>query len=456
MRLPKCGNLLSPKTCDWFAGPAVYCFSHSLSPRPLFTSLPITALLCHSVLFTAVLFTAVLFTAVLFVFEPKVSRGGEIEGVGTTSPIANAVQPVPSLDLAGPSTSDMNLMPPTLVVPKIEFDAVQIADLAAKGSSTANLIRSERLLDRDYSERRSWVFSLARRPESWVQECIASALEQRERERASSTAVQLHHGIAASSVAISMQDDLLRYLEIQQLAQDKLIEQGIGIDDPMLLHRLWLQVEGQRLEASSKSGQLRTQLSLLVGSQVACVYVPVFESNLVPSDSDVCEYLSEAMRCRVDLRLLHSIRCRIGTGDLEEFDRYAADVLGLPLGLESKLRWKAWMKSVGWGRDGELQRRQCWLDALIAARTQQVTVEVEIAFEKKRAAALRWVNARALVDAWKQRILQLERLSEARGNLAEQISARMELAQAEGEVLKRWVEWHEAHAELMLAVGRSQ
>lgn len=435
MRLPKCGNLLSPKTCDWNASPACFCFLVCLNPT--------------------LVFSTPLFAAVLFIGGLSVSRGVETED-NLATPFANAVQPVPSLDLGGATTTDMNLVPPKLMVPQTEFDSYQIASMAAKNAPTANLIRSERLLDKDYSERRNWIVSLVRRPESGIQECIASALEQRERERAASMAVQLHYGIAASSAAIALQDDLLRYLEIQQLAQDKLIEQGIGIGDPMQLQRLRLQVEGQRLESSSKPGQLRTQLSLLIGSQLACVYAPAFESSLVPSDSDICEYLREAMRCRVDLRLLQLLRCRIGKGDLEELDRYASEILGLPQGFDGKSRRKAWMICIGLGRDGELQRRQSWLDALIVARTEQVTAEIEIAFEKKRAAALRWVNARALAAAWKQRILQLERLSEARGNLAEQISARMDLAIAEGDVLKRWVEWHEAQAELMLAVGRSQ
>lgn len=436
MRHPRCGNLLTTKTCELFASQGLSCLSVWMNLAPVYSTL--------------------LFTAFLFVSGLKSAEGGGIEEDSIGPSVSNAVQPVSSLDLAGQATLDMTLMPPALVVPRLELDASQMADMAATNATAANMIRSERLLDNDYSGRRNWIVSLVRRPENGLQECIASALEQRERERAASSAVQLHHGIAAASAAITLQDDLLRYLEIQQLAQDKLVEQGIGISDPMQLLRLRLQVEGQRLAATSKLGQLRTQLSLLVGSQVACVYAPVFESNLIPSDMDVCEYVNEAIRGRGDLRLLHTLRCRIGTRDLEEFDRYASEVLGLPQGLESKYRWKSCIKLLVWGRDGELQRRQSWLDALIAARSQQVTVEVEIAFEKKRSAALRWVNARALVDAWKQRMLQLERLSEARGNLAEQISASMELAQAEGEVLKCWVEWHETHAELMLAVGRSQ
>jgi len=436
MRHPKSGNLLTIKTRDSFARMGFACLSVPMNASPIISTFLLMGLLLGS--------------------YPKVSVGGGIEERNTSASVSNAVQPVPSLDLAGQSTSDMNLMPPTQVVPRMELDGFQIAALAAKNASTANLIRSERILDKDYSKRRDWIVSLVRRPESGLQECIASALEQRERERAASSAVQLHHGIAASAAAVALQDDLLRYLEIQQLAQDKLVDQGIGIGDSMQVQRLRLQVEGQRLEALSTLGQLRTQLSLLVGTQVACVHAPVLESNLVPSDSDVCEYISEALHCRVDLRLLHALRCRIGSGDLKEFDHYAAQVVGLPVGIESNYRLKSWMKSFGWGRDGELQRRQSWFDALIAARREQVTVEVEIAFEKKRAAAFRWVNATALVDAWKQRIMQLERLSEARGNLAEQISARMELARAEGEVLKRWVEWREADAELMLAVGRSQ
>lgn len=437
MRLPRCRNLFLPKTCDRSARRALYCVFGCLSSLPVFAAL-------------------LIITVMLFVCEPSVSRAGDSEEGSVSSPMANAVQPVSSLDLAKQSTSDMNLMPTMLMVPKREYDATQISALAARNASTANLIHSERLLQKYDSERKRWALTLVRPPESGIQECIALALEYRERERAASTAVRLHYGIAASSMGIASQDDLLRYLEIQQRAQDTLIEQGIGIGDPMQLHRLRLQVEGQRLETSSTMGQLRTQLSLLVGNQVACEYMPLFDSNLIPSDSDVCEYVAEAMRRRVDLCLLHSLRCKIVAGDLDEFDLYAAEWLGLPQKVESKVRLQSWVKSMVCGKDRDLKRRKDWLDALIEARTQQITVEVEIAFEKKKAAALRWVNARSLVDAWKQRILQLERLSEARGNLAEQISARIELARAEGEVVKRWVEWHEANAELILAVGRSQ
>jgi hypothetical protein len=90
---------------------------------------------------------------------------------------------------------------------------------------------------------------------------------------------------------------------------------------------------------------------------------------------------------------------------------------------------------------------------LIAERTKQITVEVELAFEKKKAAALRWVIATEQVKQWEQRLEQLVQMSDVQGNLPEQFSVRLKLQESRGSVIERWLDWHQAEAELRLAIG---
>jgi len=80
-------------------------------------------------------------------------------------------------------------------------------------------------------------------------------------------------------------------------------------------------------------------------------------------------------------------------------------------------------------------------------------MEVELAFERKRTAALRWVNAGEQTQNWEERIRQLEKLSEVQGNLAQQFEAKLNRLQSRAQQLERWVDWHQAQADLILATG---
>jgi outer membrane protease len=90
---------------------------------------------------------------------------------------------------------------------------------------------------------------------------------------------------------------------------------------------------------------------------------------------------------------------------------------------------------------------------LIAERTKQITVEVELAFEKKKTAALRWTIEHDCLANWDLRIQQLTALAEAHGNLAEQMSAKQSEFESQGKLIERWLEWHHADVELQLAKG---
>ena len=80
-------------------------------------------------------------------------------------------------------------------------------------------------------------------------------------------------------------------------------------------------------------------------------------------------------------------------------------------------------------------------------------MEVDIAFEKKKTAALRWVKSVEQITNWETRIAQLEQLSEVQGNLAIQLEANLNRLQAKGQRIERWVEWQQANMDLLLAIG---
>jgi hypothetical protein len=322
-------------------------------------------------------------------------------------------------------------------------DADLIADMASKHSSLANLVM------REMASRRSAGKRLCSRDDQ-VQRELAKAIECRQRQTSAANALKLHYGIAASLEGIRLSQDTLTYIDTQSGVQQSLVDDGVPISDPTLLDRTRLDVADQYLATQSRLSQLRIQLSQLVGSEVACHHAPQFAPTIEPRDCDVCEYVDAAHRNRCDLTSLHRLRRCLDESDLKAWETIAAETIGLPQGETARRAWASpWLSN----RNDAMAHRRAWLDSLIAQRTQQITVEVELAFEKKRAAALRWTNANSVVENWAYRVTQLEKLAELRGNLADQIEAQLNRRRAESLVVQRWFDWHEAAVELELAVG---
>jgi hypothetical protein len=240
------------------------------------------------------------------------------------------------------------------------------------------------------------------------------------------------------------------------MAQVKLIEEGVPIPDPLLLDRLRVDWNDQLLENESKQRTLRIQLSELVGGEVACNYEPMFERNLAPSDVDVCDYLQTAMRRRHEITLLFGLRSSINDSTIELWETLAAALSGVPALRSKPLSVAGRIKRLLLRDEIEqaVQNRKQWLETLIHERTNHIRKEVEVAYETKRIAALRWANSRDQSQIWETRIQQLEKIGEElKGNVADQSAARLQALQSEVNTIKRWLDWHLANVDLENATG---
>ncbi|MFN9415443.1 MAG: hypothetical protein ACK56W_22920 [Pirellula sp.] len=331
---------------------------------------------------------------------------------------------------------------------KKTFYATEIAMIAARQCGPANLVIRE-----------NSVSTSSRRDQDVEQTAIRSirqATAQRFRENAATVALKLHYGLAACKQSQDLLSRTRQELDRQSNAQSKLIQKGVPIPDPLLTDRLLVDWNDQLLENESKQRTLRIQLSELVGSEIACNYDPIFELNLNPSDIDVCDYLQTAMRCRHEIALLCGLRNSINASAIELWESIAAALSGVPtlrskpLSVAGRIKRLLLRDEI----EQEIRNRKQWLETLIEERTNHIRKEVEVAYETKRIAALRWANSKEQSKIWETRVLQLEKIGEElKGNMADQSAARLQALQSEVNTIKRWLDWHLANVDLENAIG---
>ncbi len=329
--------------------------------------------------------------------------------------------------------------------------AEQIAQLAAARCAAANLVLS------DSKSRSHDSISLCKVGdcEKGILNSFQAAIAFRLRQTASANAMKLHYGIAACLAAERIFDETYELILQQERAHTELVEKGIPIPDPLLVGRLKITLEDKRLENQSKISILRTQLSALIGTENACGHAPIEVDEIVPSDRNACEHIQQALTCRCDLLTMKRLRGTINAESLEVWDSIGALLSGVPAFAKHK---SFWLKILQTKRSqtavqSAIAVRRKWLDDLISEKETQIVMEIEVAFEKKRTAALRWVKSGEQTANWGTRIAQLEQLSEVQGNLAIQFEAKLNRLQAEGQRIERWAEWQQANGDLMLAIG---
>jgi len=331
------------------------------------------------------------------------------------------------------------------------LSAIEVARLASDRCGIANAIQSNIKAEATSPKREHQENSCS----DVLFRTLQNAIACRQRQTAAASAWKIHYGIAACLLATKILDETEAILREQLQAQLALVDRGVPIPDPLLVDRLKTSVSDKRLENDSKISTLRMQLSALIGPECACNHSPREDDTLVPSDVAVCEHIDQAMRCRCDLVSLRSVRGTIREESLEDWNTIASFLGGTPIfSKRSPFLWKLFRTKQS---QNDIQRaigaRRSWLDKITSERTKQVTMEVELAFERKRTAALRWVNAGEQTQNWEERIRQLEKLSEVQGNLAQQFEAKLNRLQSRAQQLERWVDWHQAQADLILATG---
>ena len=325
----------------------------------------------------------------------------------------------------------------------------QVAVLAAENCNPAKLL----LQNHASEDPTSQCHDEAVRATLWEVRCAAS---QRLREEAARNALKLHHALAATYRAEELLGRTQTELKHQQTIQAKLLDQGISIPDVGLIDRLSRDWEDRVLENRSKQSQLRIQLSGLIGSEWACHYLPQFDPELAPSDQDICHYHQLAMTCRQEILLLKRLRRSVDEEHLEIWDSVAGSLLGTPIAFPSGSTWMKKIRRTVLREEVEqaIRNRSRWLETLIQERSKQLVIEVEVAYEAKRAAALRWANAKRLTQSWDRRLEELVQLGEeVAGNLASQSEARLERLASERGEIERWLDWHTAQTDLQFASG---
>lgn len=290
----------------------------------------------------------------------------------------------------------------------------------------------------------------------YVMNRVQRAIGYRFRQVSRSNALKLHFAIAACGRAEQAFDAADQMLSEQALAQNKLVDAGIPIPDPLFIDRARLAIVDKRVANRSQLNQLRAQLASFLGTEAACNHTPLEEEAIIPSDSDVCEHVQDALRCRCDLATLIDLQSHVSVDNLAQWDSIGAALSGVPLPVRGAVPFWFRLFSSTCSKSDKAKAvaaRKKWLCHLIAERTKQITVEVELAFEKKKASALRWTIESENQTNWDLRLRQLEAISEAHGNLAEQIAAKLNQFESKGKLIERWLEWHQANVELKLAVG---
>ncbi len=329
------------------------------------------------------------------------------------------------------------------------YEGFEIATLASERSGPAKLILQNHRGDSSRISLRE------NSTEELFCEVRASA-SKRLREEVASKALKLHFGLAATYQVESLLNRTREELDRQLQVQERLIEQGISVPDSLQIERLRHAWVDKLIANDSARKQIRIQLASLIDPQIACNYIPIYVESLDPSDIDVCEYIATAMQCREDLVLLTRLRSQVSEKNLEAWDSLGGFLSGSPVAptqqpwLVRKLR-----KTILRGEvDQAIQNRTCWLETLLAERKRQIVAEVEVAYEAKKSAALRWANQRELLHQWDLRIEQLEKLGEAlQGNLAAQMEARLNRLSEEGPLIERWLDWQQAQVDLLEAAN---
>ncbi len=331
------------------------------------------------------------------------------------------------------------------------LSATQIAQLANERCGAAKMVAN------DSKSRSHGSVSLCKNNEceKEVLNLFQASIAYRLRQTAAGNGMKLHFGIAACLKAEGIFSETEKVLQQQEKAQNQLADKGIPIPDPLLVGRLKIILEDKRLENQSKMAILRSQMSALIGTENACRHTPNEADQIVPSDCDVCDHIQQALTCRCDLRTMNQIRGAINSETLEVWDGIGAILSGVPALSKPK---PFWSKLFSTKRSmNEIERfvaiRRRWLDDLIAERTKQISMEVDVAFEKKKTAALRWMKATEQIDNWDTRIGQLEKLSEVQGNFASQFESKLNRLLVQGQRTERWAEWHQANVDLLLAIG---
>jgi hypothetical protein len=287
---------------------------------------------------------------------------------------------------------------------------------------------------------------------------LAQTAAERIRSERIAAALKAHYGIAATQFAANLIERTRSELSAQDEIQARLIDAGISIPDDSLLTRLRNETNDTALETSSKEQIVRIELSGLIPVSYACRYTPLVQQELTPSDIDVCEHIQQALECHYEIDALIRIRSSLTAETVEVGEEVLATLVKIPTLAARSIRLLDRIKApwTAAERQATANRQKQLLNSLIQERKSEIGREIEIAYEKKKSAALRWSLSNEKLGLWTRRIEQLEKLgNENRGTIAELGAAKLARLKEESRVIEHWLEWQVANVELHQAMGCS-
>jgi hypothetical protein len=369
---------------------------------------------------------------------------------------------VPAISDPAPSSSETRISPSTISGPENiahRHSAEWIGCRAAAKVPLADLMRGDLKADSSSIQKPN----SKQRATLGLRNRLQEYRIARQSQLAASQAMQIHYGLATLEALKSIQSESREEIRLQQMRQDKAIEMGVTILDPLALQRLLNTLQDQEIEAASKATQLRSQLMVLVGTNIACSYLPEVMTEPVcpPPTLDPCEYLMYAYGHRCDLVGLLHLRQHL-TIETLDVARWMSDVLTAtpPATLTatsipgiSFIRLLLSRKRQD--EDAELRERLKMLDEAIAMLRTQIASEVDMAIAKQLSAAERYCNAIERVQLWNTRIDQLRAYGEKVKPMPEEEAlAKQNWLQSRSEAIQRQGDWHNAMVELGLAIGK--
>ena len=266
-----------------------------------------------------------------------------------------------------------------------------------------------------------------------------------------------HHQLVATERGIAVLDETADFLERSIAAQDRLVEQGVAVKNPYALKIRLLELRQKRSELVQQSSQLRIALSGVIGSDPACHYHPLEE---LPGESAMalCDLQSLALRSREDLmaiRLVHAQATPREMWLISEATDWAGPWQDFPFATTPLARKKSfWSELFGPDQEQLLAQKKKLLAGIHNQIQDQLVVDLESSWNDRQGALERWNRLEELQQVRQERLRQLEAVAEkGQPDFEQQVAAKLELLQGEGDRWKLYAAFWEADQRLSGAVG---
>ncbi len=326
----------------------------------------------------------------------------------------------------------------------------QIAHLAASRSTTARLLRSQAQTNRTTSRHKSDDETAA------LYDCFVQLQADRQAQVSAEKALEAYYGIAALTAASQIQRELILEIDDLKATLLSIVDKGLAVGDLTQLDRARVQALDARLQSESGQSKIRSQLSLLIGNECACVLqIDGLEQPSLPA-SDVCTLIQQALCSRRDLAAWVLLGDRLNEDNLELASGALNSITMIPLspivskcGILEKLTGSANART-----QAEVRNRQRQIQEFECSLRNQITVEVEVAWIDTTTALQRWEYANQSIASWRERLDQLDRAAELGKAFPEdRITSKLELKKSQLELVQRWNDFQQAKAKLRLATG---